>query len=408
MLKKLHHFPAGYGSQAGVLTVAGLPVTEFVAKYGSPLFIYDTALMCERVAKTRAALPSSIKLHYAMKANPHTAVVSLMAGLTDGLDIASGGELVSALEAGVAAETISFAGPGKTDSELRDAILAGVRLNLESALEARRAGAIALSLGKTVRVAVRVNPAFDIKGASMRMGGTAQPFGTDEACVPALLATLAQPPYIFEGFHVYAGSQSLNTEHTIEMQAQTLDMLARLSLSAPCPPKVLNIGGGFGVPYFPGEIPLDIVKVGEALAIKLANLPASIKCAEIVIELGRYLVAEAGIYVCTILDKKISYSETFLITDGGLHHQLAAAGQFGQVLRRNYPVVIATKLDGENERKVTVTGCLCTPLDRLADKIILPDAEPGDLVAIFLAGAYGASASPKDFLGHAPANEIVI
>ncbi len=408
MFNKWHHIPEGYGNQAGVMTVAGLPVTELVAKHGSPLFVYDTALVHARVAKTRAALPVNVKLHYAMKANPHPAIVSLMASLTDGLDIASGGELKSALMAGVVPETISFAGPGKTDTELHDAIRAGVRVNLESELEAKRAGAIAMALGKTVRVAVRVNPSFDIKGTSMRMGGTAQPFGIDEARVPDVLATLGQEPFIFEGFHVYGGSQSLNAENIIEMQAKTFDMLEKLSVAAPCSPKVLNIGGSFGVPYFPGETPLDIVKIGNALATQIANRSEQIKAAEIVIELGRYLVAEAGIYICTILDKKISYGETFLITDGGLHHQLAAAGQFGQVLRRNYPVVIATNLDGKTEHKVTITGCLCTPLDRLADRVLLPDAEPDDLVVIYLAGAYGASASPKDFLGHAHPKEIII
>lgn len=408
MSDKHHRFPEGYGNQHGVLTVSGRTVIEWIAEHGSPLFLYDTNLMRKQVTKTRAALPATVKLHYAMKANPHPAIVAFMAGETDGLDIASGGELAIALAAGVSPGKISFAGPGKTDVELRDAIVAGIKLNLESELEALRVAAMAASLGTAARVAVRVNPAFEIKGASMRMGGSAQPFGIDEERVPALLATLGEVPFVFEGFHVYAGSQSLNADQIIESQEKTLEMLVRLSAAAPCPPAVFNIGGGFGVPYFPGDMPLDIVKVGSALAEQIAQLPESLRHTEIVVELGRYLVAESGVYICNVLDKKTSYGETFLITDGGLHHQLAASGQFGQVLRRNYPIMIATNLSGKPTHKVTVTGCLCTPLDRLAYNMPLPDANPGDLVAVFLAGAYGASASPKDFLNHPYATEIII
>lgn len=400
--------PEGFASADGILLVGGKPVTAWVEAAGTPLFLYDSAHICTRVDQLRHQLPSCVDIHYAMKANPHGEVVRLLSGLTDGIDVASHGELAIALNNGACAAHISMAGPGKSDLDIRKALEAGVLINLESEREAARVAAAALHLGVGARVAVRINPAFDIKGAGLRMGGRPQPFGVDAARVPALLAKLKDQPFDFEGFHVYAGSQMLNAEQISHVQAQTLELITSLLPYCPLPPRRINIGGGFGVPYFSGDTALDIEAVGAVLHEHISALPAVLHDAKIILELGRYLVAEAGVYVCRIIDRKDSYGETFLITDGGLHHQLAASGQFGQVLRRNYPVAIANRLADPLGPPVTVTGCLCTPLDRLADKLALPEAEPGDLVAVFMAGAYGASASPASFLGHPAAQEMLV
>jgi diaminopimelate decarboxylase len=402
------HFPDGYFVKNGQLIIAGRSAMEWVSDCGSPLFLYDRALMTERVAATRAALPDNVDIHYAMKANPHAEVVTHMVRICDGIDIASAGELCIALAAGANPEHISFAGPGKRLEEIDAALAGGVLLNLESVTEVERVQARAQTLGQTARVAVRINPAFELRGAGMRMGGRPQPFGIDEANVPAVLAKLGAAPFAFEGFHVYLGSQTLLADAVLDAQSKTLALLERLSALAPAPPKRINIGGGFGIPYFPADQPLNLTDVGHGLATILQQHKPWLGTARVIVELGRYLVGETGVYLTRVIDRKESYGETFLVTDGGLHHQLAASGNFGQVLRRNYPIVVANRMAQTETEAVTVVGCLCTPLDRLAERYDLPVAQIGDVVAVFQAGAYGATASPAAFLSHPLAKELLV
>jgi diaminopimelate decarboxylase len=407
-MTKALYFPPGSSVEGDTLVFAGKTITVWADAIGqTPFFLYDSALMQSRMRTLRAALPKSVHVHYAMKANPHPKVVEIMDGLSDGLDIASGGELTTALAAGVKAERISFAGPGKTDSELAFALSVGVLIILESSGEALRVKRLALALGCSARVAVRVNPMFELRGSGMRMGGRAQPFGVDEDQVPELLAQLGYPPFDFHGFHIYAGSQTLSAELVIESQEKVLDLILRLSEFAPRSPRFINLGGGFGIPYFPGDTPLDVSRIGKSLESDIARVRSKLPDAQFILELGRYLVGEAGIYVTKIIDRKRSFGETFLVTDGGLHHQLATSGNFGQVLRRNYPLVIGTQMSQELKEVVTVVGCLCTPLDRLGEKMSLPNTREGDLVVIFQAGAYGPTASPIGFLSHPIAPEWI-
>ena len=415
--KPMGPVPPGYGAVDGVLAIDGVPVTRWVTEVagaggeGTPLFIYSAAMLRARVAQLRAALPPSVAIHYAMKANPFAPLLELMSGLVDGFDIASGGELVMARAAGVGGARISFAGPGKRDGELEAAIGAGVTLNLESEAEAERALAIAERLGQVPRLAIRVNPDFDLKGSGMKMGGGAKQFGLDAERVPALARAIVAAGAEFAGFHIFAGSQALDAGAIIETQGRTIDLAARLAREAGVGVPHLNLGGGFGIPYFVGDVALDVGRIGEALAAKLAQLPDELADTRFCVELGRWLVGEAGVYVTRIIERKTSHGEVFLITDGGLHHQLAASGHFGTVVRRNYPAAIATRFGpvGEGDTEVaSVVGCLCTPLDRLVEKGVFPIAKAGDLIAVFCAGAYGASASPASFLGQGPAVEILV
>jgi diaminopimelate decarboxylase len=344
-----------------------------------------------------------------MKANPFPPLLALMAGLVDGLDIASAGELSAAQRAGVRGERISFAGPGKRDAELQAALAAGVTINLESEGETERALAIARLIGVRARLAVRVNPDFELKGSGMRMGGGAKPFGVDAARAASLAKRVIAVGAEWRGWHIFAGSQALDAQAIIAAQAETLALAARLSDEVGASPPLVNLGGGFGVPYFPGDEPLDIATIGAALGKALEGRPASLAKSGFAIELGRYLVAESGVYLTRVIDVKLSQGERFAVVDGGLHHQLAASGNFGTVVRRNYPIAIANRFGAPvSAEPVTVVGCLCTPLDRLGDAVALPPVAPGDLVAIFMAGAYGASASPAAFLGHAPAAELLV
>lgn len=408
-MKPLGPIPVGYEVRDGELMIGGQTAGHWASKAErTPLFVYSKKLIAQRFADLRAAMPDRLKLNYAIKANSFGPVLQYVSQLADGLDIASGGELGMVRAIGFDLARVSFAGPGKRDSELEAAIEAGVTLNLESETEAQRALAIAEGLGTAARLAVRVNPDFELKGSGMKMGGGAKPFGIDADRVPALIRQIVDKGAQFRGLHIFTGSQALSAEAVIDMQGKVLDCADRLANEANVVLPKLNMGGGFGIPYFPGDEPLDIAAVGAALAERFATLPPSLADAELFIELGRYLVGEAGVYLTRVVDRKVSYGETYLVTDGGLHHQLAASGNFGTVVRRNYPVAIASRFREEGSEEVNVVGCLCTPLDRLADKACLPRAEVGDLVAVFCAGAYGASASPSAFLGQGPAVEMLV
>lgn len=408
-MKPLGPIPAGYDVIEGVLAIGGRPVTEWVEQAGdTPLFLYSADLVRQRVAELRAAMPARLALHYAVKANPFTPLLTLMNGLVDGFDIASGGELEIVRAAGIDPTKVSFAGPGKRDRELEAAVAAGVTLNLESEAEARRALAIGEKLGRTPRLAIRVNPDFDLKGSGMKMGGGAKPFGIDAERVPALVRELAASGAEWRGFHIFAGSQALDAAAIAETQGQALDLAARLTEESGVALPHCNLGGGLGIPYFPGDVPLDLSLVGERLGERFEALPGSLAETEFCIELGRYLVGEAGVYIARVIDRKESHGEVFLVTDGGLHHQLAASGNFGTVVRRNYPSAIATRFAAPVEEEASIVGCLCTPLDKLADKGGFPRADVGDLIAVFCAGAYGASASPATFLGQGPAREMLV
>lgn len=402
--------PPGFAADAdGMLRIGGRRADALAEAAGdTPLFVYDRAMLTARAAEWRAAMPGGVQLHYAMKANPFAPLLAHMATIVDGFDVASGGELALALASGMAAEHISFAGPGKRDRELEAAIAAGATLNLESAGEGARALAIADRIGTRPRLAVRVNPDFDLKGSGMKMGGGAKPFGVDADAVPALVRTLIDAGADWRGFHIFAGSQALDADAIADTQAQTVALAARLAEAVGAAPPLVNLGGGMGVPYFPGDRAVDAATVGARLAETLGARGAALAESGFAMELGRWLVAEAGVYLTRVVDRKVSHGETFLVTDGGLHHQLAASGNFGTVIRRNYPIAVAGRFGREAVETVSVVGCLCTPLDRLGDQVGLPRADVGDLIALFQAGAYGASASPAAFLGQGPAREMLV
>jgi diaminopimelate decarboxylase len=390
--------------------VGGIPLDLLAERAGStPFFAYDRARLTERVALLKATLPADVDLGYAVKANPMPAVVQHLSGLVDSFDVASAGEMRVALDTPMQPDRVSFAGPGKTPVELGQAIAAGVTIEMESETEAERVAAIGGRLGVRPRVAVRVNPDFRVKGSGMRMGGGPQQFGVDAERVPALLERLADIDVDFLGFHIFAGSQNLNADILCEAQRKTVELALRLAEHAPAPIRYLNVGGGFGIPYFEKDRPLDLSAIGDNLGGLMADaIRPNMPEARVVVELGRYIVGECGVYVTRVVDRKESRGKTFLVVDGGLHHQLAASGNFGQVIRRNYPVAIAGRTEDDASETVSVVGCLCTPLDLLADDVDLPRADIGDLVVIFQAGAYGLTASPTAFLSHPAPVEVLV
>lgn len=404
----VHAPPLVASASSGELMIGSQPLSRLAERVGrTPFYAYDKGLVRARVNELRDALPSGVKLHYAMKANPFVPLVCLMARLVDGIDVASSGELLTAMNAGAEPAEVSFAGPGKGEGELSQAVAAGVLINVESRREIDLLAKIGERLGLVPRVAVRVNPGFELKGSGMKMGGGPKQFGIDEEDVPSALQRIGELGLGFEGFHLFAGSQNLRAEAVCEAQRQAYALALHLAESAPGPVRVLNLGGGFGIPYFAGERALDLKPIGENLAEIRSRCERELPDAGIVIELGRYLVGEAGVYVTRIVDRKVSRGHVFLIVDGGLNHHLSASGNFGQVIRKNYPVAINAAVDRRREL-ASVVGPLCTPLDLLADRVELPAAELGDLFVVFQSGAYGASASPQAFLGHPPCVEILV
>ena len=405
-----HDHVAVFGTVDGELCVGGLPLSRLAARVGStPFFAYDRGVLNGRIDRLRAALPARLELSYAMKANPMPAVVQHLAMRLDRIDVASGLELRAALDTGIRPDRVSFAGPGKAPAEIRQAVAAGIIVEVESPTEIERVIRAGDELGLTPSIAVRVNPDFAVKGSGMRMGGGPQQFGIDAETVPGVLREYASAGLDVRGFHVFAGSQNLDANTIAEAQRRTVDLVSGLAEHLPTPVRYLNLGGGFGIPYTEKDQPLDLDAVAAGLH-ELVDGPIAERLPEAtpVVELGRYIVGECGVYVTRVLDRKVSRGTTYLVVDGGMHHQLAASGNFGQAIRRNYPLVVGNRVDAEPDENVTVVGCLCTPLDLLGADVALQGAGVDDLIVIFQQGAYGLTASPTAFLGHPAPAEVLI
>lgn len=409
-MKAMGAIPAGFDTTAeGQLMIGGRDVRSLVEESGgTPLFVYDNNLIGAKIALFRAALPDGLGLHYAVKANPYPPLLEWICKFVDGFDIASEGELAALEEVEACCLPLSFAGPGKTDRELNRAIQANATISVESQGEAARLLEIAGRLGTRPKVMVRVNPPFQLKGAGMKMGGTASPFGIDHDQAAEVVRGLIEAGADWRGLHIYPGSQCLDWAAIVEAQGASVTLAGQIADTAGAEPPEVNLGGGFGIPYFAGEAPLDLYSMGQAMSEMLADVPGPLCASRFTLELGRWLVAEAGVYLTQVTDRKVSRGQPFLVTDGGLQHMLAASGNFGQLLRRNYPVAVATRFGAPPEEAVSVVGNLCTPLDLLADQVELPHADPGDLIAIFCAGAYGLTASPQAFLSQTAAKEVMV
>ncbi len=404
-----HQTGTVYPVKNNQIVVGGVKLTQLAQRIGQlPFYVYDRNLLTQRITELRQQMPDNLKIHYAMKANPMPALVQHMSSIVDGFDLASAKEMQVALNTTMPTNQISMAGPGKRKEELSQAIAAEITLNVESLNELETIAEISNQTGIQAHVAIRINPAFELKASGMKMGGGPKQFGIDEELLPDTINRIQILDLDFMGFHIYSGSQNLKAESIIDAQQKSLDLAERLTNQSQIAIKKLNLGGGYGIPYFPGEIPLNTQQVGETLAVAMDNFKTTHPETEIIIELGRYLVGEAGLYVCQVIDKKVSRGQTYLVVNGGLHHHLAASGNFGQVIRKNYPVAIGNKMQESEMETVNIVGPLCTPLDSVADKFELPLAEIDDLVVVFQSGAYGYTASPHLFLSQPECVEVLV
>lgn len=409
MTEKYTHLERAVPNNGEVLTVGDIPLSKVLARAArTPIYAYDRQLIEERIALLRDALPEKIALHYAVKANPMAPLLSFLLKLVDGFDVASKGELQTVLNVGANPATVSFAGPGKTDEELRVAIASEICISVESSMELLRCARIAQETHSFARICLRINPLFELRSSGMKMTGHPSQFGLDVTEVEKLLGAAPLDGLRYEGVQVYSGSQNLNTEALIEAAEKTLELVAQMSKLLPSPLAFANIGGGFGIPYFAHETPFELGAVGQALKRKLAAMSKVLEQTQIVMELGRYIVGEAGYYLTKVIDIKISQGQKFVVVDGGMHHHLANSGNFGQTLRKNYPLLVANKITQIPSENVNVVGPLCTPLDIVAKDVKLPPIDIGDTIAVLQSGAYGYSASPLKFLGHEEPVELLI
>jgi len=410
MNKALEFVLSKFKQQDGELLIGGIAISEIVNEHATPLYIYDKEILKWRHRILRDALPKDLRIYYAVKANPNKEIIRELASLYDGLDIASKGEMVKAIEAGVAPDKMSFAGPGKSIDELYFAIEKGIAtISVECEREIDHIKAICRDLQKETKILIRVNPDFELSRSGMKMGGGPKQFGIDSERVPETIRKLQGDEWIkFEGIHIFAGSQNLQAQAILEAFSKIFDYCQNLSAAIDVPLKTVNLGGGFGIPYFAHDSELDVETVGKGLQKLLDDYRDHFIGTQFRIELGRYIVGECGLYVAKILYRKVSRGQVFLILDGGLHHHLAASGNFGQsVVRRPFPLTVVNRLNNPLE-KVNVVGPLCTPLDTFGMQVFMPKADEGDFVAVMTSGAYGFSASPLGFLSHQYPMEVII
>ena len=400
------YFPAG---DDGQLMIGGYSAEELVSEAGgTPLFVYDNNIVGRQMALFRAAITDGVSLYYSVTANPYEPLLSFIGRYVEGFRIVSSGELERLKNAELEGIPISFAGPGKRDDELEAAIAAGATVSVESEGEAGRAILAGEKVGVQPKLLVRVNPPFAMDGGRVTMSAIPSPFGIDAERVPAVVSGIIESGADWRGLHIFTGAQCLDADALIEVHRATIDCAGKIASAVGRPLPELNLGGGFDVPCFPGEEPLDVNVLGTALAHTLCNASEPLATTRFSIELGRWLVGEAGVYLMRVLDRTESCGRTFLTTDGGGHHLLGATGCLREQAHGNYPIAVATRFGSPAEEEVTITGCLATPHDVFGDEVRLPRAEPGDLIAVFCAGAYGPTASPENWESRPPPREILV
>lgn len=393
------------------LYVGGKSVSQIAEQFGTPTFVYDQGVMLHKIEEVRSLLPSRFRLFYSIKANPNAEILRGFLQQGCGLEVASGGELYQALNAGCPPERLLFAGPGKTQAELAAALHASIReIHVESIDEARCLNALAQASGQVARIALRINP-VDAAGGAMRMGGRAAPFGIDEEDLDGILTqVLSLPGLHVVGVHLFMGTQILDADTLIAQYQRALDIARKVARRTAGSLRTIDFGGGWGTPYFAHESELDLVQVARGMKLideQMSSDPL-LADAEGILEPGRFLVSEAGLYLASVTRIKQSRGKTFAILDGGMHHHLAASGNLGQTIKRNFPVAIVNKLGLPPSRNVDVVGPLCTPLDMLARQAKLPAVESGDLFGVFQSGAYARTSSPLGFLSHDAPAEVMV
>jgi len=395
----------------GELLIGNIPISALAKQFGTPSFIYDKSIIQRKIEEVHNVLPNRFNLYYSIKANPNQSILKCFLDKGCGLEIASQGELSQALQSGCISKQIIFAGPGKTFEELKLAVQSQIgEIHVESIDEAHQLNSIGESLGLTVPIALRINPT-DSSGGAMQMGGKPSPFGIDEESIDDVCDTIKTLRNIrMQGVHLFMGTQILDAK-TLEKQYRRCIAIARfIAKTHQFKIETIDFGGGWGTPYFPHENELDLRHLKTILEKIDTELSADelLSGCNAVLEPGRFLINEAGVYLTQVTRVKKSRGKTFVILDGGMHHHLAASGNLGQTIKRNYPIAILNRLSELKTHSAEVVGPLCTPLDCLGRNVQLPKVEVGDLFGVFLSGAYARTSSPTGFLSHLLPPEILV
>lgn len=400
------------GWQNGVFSPGGVALADVVDRAGTPCYLYHGGVVLEQLERVRAAVGPDVEVAYSVKANPSLALTQLLARAGAGAEVASAGELHLALAAGVDPERIVFAGPGKTEDELRRAVRAGIfAVNVESLGEIERLARVAEGEGRDVGVGLRINPAQPLIGSHMRMGGRPTQFGVDEADLERAVALVESKPRLrLRGLHVYTATQVFDADALVEHARNVFDLAARVADAAGRPLEMIDFGGGFGIPYFEHLEPFDLDRFGAGLRPLLDERLSDPRLAgaRFILELGRYLVAEAGVYLTRVVDVKQSRGKTFVVTDGGMNHHISATGNWGQVFRKPYPILNVSADPAAALEQTDLVGPCCTPLDMFGTDIQMALPQPGDIIGVFLSGAYGYSVSSLKFLSHPEPAEVLV
>jgi len=405
-------FVAAYWKRSfeGELLVGGLSVSSLAARHGTPLFVYDRDIVERKYAALRNSLPRRFSISYSVKANPNPTFLRFFLEKGCGLEIASAGEFYQARNAGCPSANIVFAGPGKSEAELETVIAAQIgEIHAESELEIERISAISRKLAVRTAVAIRVNPKEGSQGGAMLMGGKPAPFGVDEENLGAILERIAGDSWLeFHGIHLFVGTQILDDKVLLMQYRKAIEIGRQAAAQVHNALRTVDFGGGLGIPYFDGDAELDLGRFGESLLTVMAEIESEdvFLQTNFMVEPGRFLVGESGVYVSRINDIKKSRGKKYLILDGGMNHHLAASGNLGQVIKRNFPIAVLNRIHAPETEVVDVVGPLCTPLDIVGRSVHLAEARVGDLIGIFQSGAYARSASPLNFLSHPTPAEV--
>jgi diaminopimelate decarboxylase len=389
-------------------------INKLVTQRELPAFIYFKHIIQRKYGELVDCLPGNFEIHYAFKANPNQDVVGFIRSLGAGADVASLGELRLAMETGYPIEKIEFSGPGKTIEELSLAIDLGISsINVESISEIKNITDLCRTKGKAANLGIRLNPKAKLSSSAMKMSGDTQ-FGITEDDLEEAFALIENGTKLlnFTGLHMHLGSQFLEAEKIISNFKFILQKAYEIASQYKIELKKINFGGGWGVDIFGHKPPLDLLLIRKSLSELFTDLKYTthFNSTQFIVEPGRFLVAECGIYAVKILYRKKGYKKEFLVVDGGMHQNYMAAGGIGQVIRRNLQVdVMPENHHSHSIAQYTVVGALCIPDDVLAFELELhSDIREGDILLFCNCGAYGYSASPLKFLSHPLPKEIVI
>lgn len=384
-----------------------LLLQKIAGEFGTPLYVYDGDRIESQYRRLKGMLPKEFNVYYSLKSNPTLGIAGLFRGLGSGIEVASAGELYLALQAGFDPRDIIFTSPGKTREELEYAVEHQIySINIESIAEAELINQIGSLRSRQINVAIRINPDFNLSGAGIKMAGVPTQFGIDQSQLAEAFQSLKSLSFVkIIGIHVYTGTQMLSTQNILANMEAIIKLALELAEQYQFKLEFLDLGGGFGVPYFPGEAPFDETGLRQGMAAVWDTyrnqLPGGVNMA---VESGRYLTAESGVFLTQILYTKECKGLKYAVCDGG-SNQHANSAFLGRHIRNNFPMHVLGKHELPTE--LTVVGPLCTPTDVIGQKVMLPAVTPGDIISIDKSGAYGLSNSPLFFLSHPLPAEVV-